>query len=215
MMWLTPKLSVWTATVFSLLWMAGIPTVAIGQETDAGQKLMERFETIPSYRGSIDDLMRRAEAARQQELRRAAGERVIVFRNQKQLLERIDEEIRIFIDECRRNLGEAGSLKYGIQHIQDPDWLDKRRLKLIPLTSPVPGEKRCRVVFDAGFYQHVLQRGRQLKLSNETNRFPATLFAFGGLFAALCIGYGVIKVVNARRIQSENDYISASRISMV
>ena len=177
------------------------------------QRFMQRFEEIPNYRNSVEQLKRQAVFSRELEYRRNAGERIVPANTTDELVRGVHAEVTSYLQECRDRLGEKAR-DFGINHVI-PNHLDFRRISLVPVKSKVTGQQLCRVVFDQAFHHQVLKRGRQLKLQRETNRFPTTLFTFAGVFAALCILYGVLKVLAARASEKHRDYITTSRISMV
>ena len=177
------------------------------------QRFMQRFEQIPNYHNSAEQLKRQAIFSRELEYRRNAGERIVSANTTEDLVRGVQAEVTSFLEECRDRLGDNAK-DFGVQYVA-PNHLDFRRIKLVPVKSQVTGQELCRVIFDQAFYHQVLKRGRQLKLKKETHRFPTTLFTFAGVFAALCILYGVLKVLAARAAEKHRDYITASRISMV
>jgi hypothetical protein len=204
-----------TLLVFALLAGSNAAESDAQSQLAPNRKFMAPLNETPRYRSSVEELKRRAMYSRELEYRRSAGERILQFQSGTQLVEKLNLEIIDFLEECKRKLGKEGIKKYGVDLITDPEWLDKRRLKLVPMQSPFADQRQCRVVFDNAFYQQVLKRGRQLKLKHETKRFPTTLFVFAGIFAALCILYGILKVLCARAAAEQRDYITTSRISMV
>lgn len=173
------------------------------------------IDRIPSYDKSSETASKRAwresSTVENQKSTKKTEEVIVSVSNYQELNKKLDDEIEKFLLAYKLNYPVAYE-KYGIKYVK-PEYLDKGLLKLARGKARADGVVNFHIIYDASFHRHVRKRGRQLKLREE-GRFLATIYVFAGVFAALFLLYGTLKVLNARA-SKHDDYISAGRISMV